>query len=105
MLREVNEAFRSANITNCELFYSGGIRRGTDVLKALAYGAKGVFLDVESVFWALAHEQTTTNMMSMINEELRLCMVLTHSLCVKDVTERQVIHWIDTRFHEQRAKL
>jgi isopentenyl diphosphate isomerase/L-lactate dehydrogenase-like FMN-dependent dehydrogenase len=56
MLREVGEAFKSSNITTCELFYSGGIRRGTDVLKALAYGAKGVFLDTESIIWALAHE-------------------------------------------------
>ena len=105
MLRECGQSFKAANITNCEIFYSGGIRRGTDVLKALAYGAKGVFLDVESIFWALAHEQTTRCMMNMINEDLRLCMVLTHSHSIKEVTEHQVIHWVDNRFHEQRAKL
>ena len=89
MLREVNAIFKARGINECEceLFFSGGIRRGTDILKALAYGAKGVFLDTETIFWALAHEQTTRNMMDMLNEELRLCMVLSHSHSVAEVTE------------------
>jgi isopentenyl diphosphate isomerase/L-lactate dehydrogenase-like FMN-dependent dehydrogenase len=45
-----------SNSTNCEIFYSGGIRRGTDVVKALAYGAKAVFLDPETINWAFAFE-------------------------------------------------
>ena len=69
-----------------ELFYSGGIRRGTDVVKALAYGAKAVFLDPETVYWALAFEQTTTKMLQMLNEELKLAMVLTHCMSVREIT-------------------
>jgi isopentenyl diphosphate isomerase/L-lactate dehydrogenase-like FMN-dependent dehydrogenase len=36
-----------------EVFFSGGIRRGTDVLKALGFGANAVFLDPETPLWAL----------------------------------------------------
>lgn len=33
-------------------------------------------------------------MLEMINEELRLAMVLTHCLEVADITEKQVIHML-----------
>jgi 4-hydroxymandelate oxidase len=39
--------------TRCEVFMSGGIRRGTDIIKALAFGATCVFLDPETPLWAL----------------------------------------------------
>lgn len=38
----------------CEVYLDGGIRTGTDVLKALSLGAKGVFLG-RPVLWGLAH--------------------------------------------------
>lgn len=38
-----------------EVFMDGGIRKGTDVLKALALGAKAVFVG-RPVLWALACE-------------------------------------------------
>lgn len=38
----------------CEVFVDGGIRRGTDVLKALALGATAVFVG-RPVIWGLAH--------------------------------------------------
>lgn len=38
----------------CEIFLDGGIRRGTDVLKALALGATAVFIG-RPVIWGLAH--------------------------------------------------
>lgn len=37
----------------CEVFMDGGVRRGTDVLKALALGAKAVFIG-RPVLWGLA---------------------------------------------------
>lgn len=37
----------------CEVYIDGGVRRGTDVLKALALGAKAVFIG-RPVLWGLA---------------------------------------------------
>ena len=41
-----------------EVFVDGGIRYGTDVLKALALGARAVFLG-RPVLWGLAHSVRT----------------------------------------------
>ena len=37
----------------CEIYLDGGVRRGTDVLKALALGARGVFVG-RPALWGLA---------------------------------------------------
>lgn len=37
----------------CDVYMDGGIRRGTDILKALALGAKAVFIG-RPVLWGLA---------------------------------------------------
>lgn len=50
VLEEVVEAVKGTNI---EVFFDGGIRRGSDVLKALALGAKGVFIG-RPILWGLA---------------------------------------------------
>lgn len=44
VLRNVVNTLRGNHMMT-EVFMSGGIRRGTDVLKALAFGATAVFLD------------------------------------------------------------
>ena len=49
-LKEISEAVKSKNIP---IFFDGGVRRGTDVLKALAYGASAVFIG-RPVLWGLA---------------------------------------------------
>lgn len=40
--------------TGCEVYVDGGVRWGTDVLKALALGAKAVFIG-RPALWGLAH--------------------------------------------------
>jgi len=43
ILEEVTNALRSKGLENSmDIFLDGGIRRGTDVIKALALGAKAV---------------------------------------------------------------
>ena len=51
-LSEVVEAVRGSNI---EVYLDGGVRKGTDVLKALALGARAVFIG-RPVLWGLAYD-------------------------------------------------
>ena len=46
------EAVRGSGV---EVYLDGGIRRGTDVLKALALGARAVFIG-RPVLWGLAYD-------------------------------------------------
>lgn len=51
-LPEVLEAVKGRGV---EVYIDGGVRKGTDVLKALALGAKAVFLG-RPILWGLAHD-------------------------------------------------
>ena len=51
-LPEVVEAVRGSGV---EVYLDGGVRRGTDVLKALALGARAVFIG-RPVLWGLAYD-------------------------------------------------
>uniref|UniRef100_A0A3Q0RJF7 (S)-2-hydroxy-acid oxidase n=1 Tax=Amphilophus citrinellus TaxID=61819 RepID=A0A3Q0RJF7_AMPCI len=72
----------------CEVYVDGGVRRGTDILKALALGAKAVFIG-RPVLWGLAcqGEQGVTELLELLKDELRLAMALSgnqhkgHLLC------------------------
>ncbi|KAI8320152.1 hydroxyacid oxidase 1-like protein [Martensiomyces pterosporus] len=74
-----------------EVFLDGGVRRGTDVLKALALGAKAVFLG-RPVLWALNYngEDGVVEMLDIINEELRMAMALAGCVKVSDITRDYV---------------
>ncbi|KAJ2612661.1 Hydroxyacid oxidase 1, partial [Coemansia sp. RSA 1365] len=74
-----------------EVYLDGGIRRGTDVFKALALGAKAVFLG-RPVLWALNYngEDGVVEMLEIINEELRLAMALTGCVNVSDINRDHV---------------
>jgi (S)-2-hydroxy-acid oxidase len=50
VLEEVVEAVKGRKV---EIFFDGGIRRGSDVLKALALGANAVFVG-RPILWGLA---------------------------------------------------
>ena len=60
-----------------EVYLDGGIRRGTDVLKALALGAQAVLVG-RPVLWGLAADGAvgTRRVMEMLQEELERAMVL-----------------------------
>ena len=55
----------------------GGVRRGTDVLKALALGARAVLIG-RAYLWGLAAdgEQGVSTVLSLLRDELRLAMAL-----------------------------
>ncbi len=62
---------------HCEVYMDGGIRRGTDVLKALALGARATLIG-RPVFWGLAvsGEAGVQDVFAILREELALSMRL-----------------------------
>ena len=72
-LSEVVEAVAD----RCDVLVDGGIRRGTDVLKALALGARGVLIG-RPIFWGLAAggEEGATHILSLLRDELEHAMAL-----------------------------
>jgi (S)-2-hydroxy-acid oxidase len=75
--------------SHAQVFVDSGVRRGTDVMKALAYGADAVFLN-RPVVWGLhaGGEDGCKDIMAMLNEELRLAMALTCCFKIPDITEK-----------------
>ncbi|XP_005525502.1 PREDICTED: hydroxyacid oxidase 1 isoform X1 [Pseudopodoces humilis] len=69
-----------------EVFLDGGVRKGTDVLKALALGAKAVFIG-RPVLWGLAYqgEEGAKEVLQMLKEEFRLAMALTGCRRVEEI--------------------
>lgn len=70
----------------CDVLMDGGVRRGTDVLKALALGARAVLVG-RPVFWGLAAagEQGVHHLLSLLREELELAMALAGRPTLKDI--------------------
>jgi isopentenyl diphosphate isomerase/L-lactate dehydrogenase-like FMN-dependent dehydrogenase len=58
-----------------EIFLDGGIRRGADVVKAIALGAKAVFIG-RPLFWGLAvgGEQGVVRVLEILREEIEITM-------------------------------
>lgn len=61
----------------CEVFVDGGIRRGTDVLKALALGARAVLVG-RPILWGLAVNgaEGVHHVLELLRAELELAMAL-----------------------------
>ncbi|KAL6651407.1 hypothetical protein ACP70R_010332 [Stipagrostis hirtigluma subsp. patula] len=74
------------------VFLDGGIRRGTDVFKALALGASGVFVG-RPVLFALAvdGEAGVRNALQMLRDELEVAMALSGCTSLKEITRGHVI--------------
>lgn len=74
------------------VFLDGGIRRGTDALKALALGAAGVFVG-RPVPFALAvdGEAGVKKMIQMLREEFELAMSLVGCTNVKQISRNHIV--------------
>jgi 4-hydroxymandelate oxidase len=70
----LSEAVEAAKGT-MEIFLDGGIRRGADVVKALALGAKAVFIG-RPLFWGLAvgGERGVVRVLEILREEIEITM-------------------------------
>ncbi|KAM4770885.1 2-Hydroxyacid oxidase 1 [Rhinophrynus dorsalis] len=82
VLQEIVEAVDG----KVEVYLDGGVRKGTDVLKALALGARAVFIG-RPVLWGLAYqgEEGVKDVLNILMEEFRLAMSLTGCCSVNDI--------------------
>ena len=75
----------------CEVYLDGGVRRGTDILKALALGARAVMVG-RPVAWGLAAagERGVADVLGMLKDELKLAMRLAGRPSLADI-DRSVV--------------
>ncbi|KAL6991488.1 Cytoplasmic glyoxalase II [Sarracenia purpurea var. burkii] len=74
------------------VFLDGGIRRGTDVFKALALGASGVFIGRPVVFALAADgEAGVTKVLQMLRDEFELTMALSGCRSLKEITRDHIV--------------
>lgn len=75
-----------------EVFVDGGIRRGTDVLKAVALGAKAVLLG-RPVLWGLAvdGEAGVGSVLELLRQEIDVAMALAGARNVSELTRDLVV--------------
>ncbi|XP_061844741.1 2-Hydroxyacid oxidase 2 isoform X2 [Colius striatus] len=69
-----------------EVYLDGGIRKGSDVLKALALGAKCVFIG-RPALWGLAYkgEEGLQDVLRILQDEFRLSMALAGCASVSEI--------------------
>ncbi|CAJ2677665.1 unnamed protein product [Trifolium pratense] len=73
------------------VFMDGGVRRGTDVFKALALGAAGVFIGRPAVYALAADgEAGVRKVLEMLHDELEITMALCGCPSLKDITRDHV---------------
>ena len=88
MLPEVMDAVGD----RLEVFIDGGIRRGTDVLKAVALGAKAVFIG-RAIFWGLSvnGQAGVRHVLEILRDELEGTMGLCGVTDIKNVDRSLVV--------------
>ncbi|MBD2629137.1 alpha-hydroxy acid oxidase [Trichormus variabilis] len=76
-----------------EVLLDGGIRRGIDILKALAIGAKAVLIG-RPVLWGLAvsGQAGVSHLISLLKDELTTAMALSGCANLQDIDSTLVIH-------------
>ena len=86
-LEEVVEAVDG----RAEVLLDGGVRRGTDALKALALGARGVLIG-RAMLWGLAvgGEEGVAHVLRLLREEVELGLGLLGCASPADVTRAHV---------------
>ncbi|CAH2062504.1 unnamed protein product [Thlaspi arvense] len=74
------------------VFLDGGVRRGTDVFKALALGASGVFIGRPVVFSLAADgEAGVRKVLQILHDEFELTMALSGCRSLKEITCNHVV--------------
>ncbi|XP_063918002.1 2-Hydroxyacid oxidase 1-like [Zophobas morio] len=75
-----------------EIYLDGGVTDGTDVYKALALGAKMVFVG-RPVLWGLAHsgEDGVKKILTILKTELDYALAITGCATIKDISKEMVV--------------
>ena len=75
------------------IFFDGGIRNGSDILKALAIGADLVWIG-RPILWGLACEGRTgvENILKMLNAQLKESMLQCGCYSLADIKKQDVIY-------------
>jgi isopentenyl diphosphate isomerase/L-lactate dehydrogenase-like FMN-dependent dehydrogenase len=82
MLPEIAEAVGG----RAEIYLDGGVRRGTDALKAIGLGATGVFIGRPAIFaLAVAGDAGVRRALALLEAELRTDMALLGVTSVADL--------------------
>ncbi|KAK4387186.1 Peroxisomal (S)-2-hydroxy-acid oxidase [Sesamum angolense] len=81
------------------VFLDGGVRRGTDVFKALALGAAGIFIGRPVVFSLAADgEAGVRKVLQMLRDEFELTMALNGCRSLREITRNHIMtEWEATR--------
>ncbi|CAF3636927.1 unnamed protein product [Rotaria socialis] len=92
-LPDIIRAVRS-EAKNCEMdvYIDGGIRRGTDILKALALGAKAVLVG-RPILWGLAvdGEKGVNNVLQILKNEFQTAMMLSGCQTIEDISKNDIL--------------
>ncbi|OWM85490.1 (S)-2-hydroxy-acid oxidase GLO1 [Punica granatum] len=74
------------------VFLDGGVRRGTDVFKALALGASGIFIGRPVVFSLAAEgEAGVRKVLEMLRDEFELTMALSGCRSLREITRDHIV--------------
>jgi isopentenyl diphosphate isomerase/L-lactate dehydrogenase-like FMN-dependent dehydrogenase len=86
-----------------DVYMDGGVRRGTDILKAVAMGAKAVLIG-RPVLWGLAVDgaEGVRNVLEILKKEFRLAMMLCGCQTVEDIRKNNLLVMND---NTNRSKL
>ncbi|CAF3586186.1 unnamed protein product [Rotaria sp. Silwood1] len=90
-LPDIMDAIRSEH-HQIDVYIDGGIRRGTDILKAVALGAKAVLIG-RPVLWGLAVDgmEGVQNVLNILKKEFRLAMMLCGCQTVDDIRKNNLL--------------
>ena len=79
------------------------VRRGTDVFKALALGASGIFIGRPVVFALAAEgEAGVKKVLQMLRDEFELTMALSGCRSLSEITRNHIVTEWDTPRHLPR---
>jgi len=91
-LPEVMEALKKAGAEGkMEVYIDGGVRRGTDIFKAIALGAKAVLVGRPVIYGAAGYgTEGVTKVLQLLKDEFRTAMMLCGTTKVDDINSTMV---------------